>query len=72
MQAYKESDEESKDDCTEQTCFFSIPSKRKSGYSKTRSTFKLMPTASAKLLVFIKPFDEQVFESLFIFVKFIE
>ena len=37
-----------------------------------RSTFKLRPKSNARLMVFIKPFDVHVFETFYVFVKFIE
>ena len=38
-------------------------------FTKTENVFS---ATNARLLVFIKPFDENVFESFYIFVKFIE
>lgn len=37
-----------------------------------RKSILLSPTTSARIIIFIKPFDEEVLRSLYVFVKFIE
>jgi hypothetical protein len=32
----------------------------------------LLPRISARLCIFVKPFDEEVFRSLYVFVRFIQ
>jgi|LakMenEpi03Aug12_release.lakeMendotaPanAssembly.Ray.scaffolds.fasta_scaffold916283_1 hypothetical protein len=56
------------DEAISHECF--IPLIKKG--SILRSTFMLRPKSAARLMVFIKPFDENVFETFYVFVKFIE